>query len=232
MKYNLPRPLHKQTNISDIIERELVRQDSPLEYISKKSMQELADVVKSIQKKGLPDYLVLKKVSDEVGHGIFLHPKAAPLKKGAVIGSYSGELAIEVENKEDDSAYAFAVLGGLILKKAEQARLDKGKKFAPNRRYALNLDANHKGNFTRFINHCESPNVEAIILSVPKNRFGLEERPIEVVYFAKKTINPGEQLLVCYEDEDETYWSAFGTKPVKMTPKTYQLDAKLNLIQP
>ncbi len=230
MKYKLPRQTIKQTNIKPIIERELIRQGAPLDPMANKNLKELAQVTQTIKKNGLPDYLVLKKISDQIGHGIFLHPDAKPLKKGQVIGPYSGELSIEVQNKADDSAYAFALVTEMRLNKVEQKALDNANKFAPSRHYALNLDANKYGNFTRYINHCEKPNVEAMMHAIEKNKENLEEMPIEVIYIAKKTIQPGEQLLVCYEDEDETYWNAYGVKPVPMTPKTYMLDSDHNLV--
>ena len=231
MKYKLPRQTIKQTNIKGIIERELDRQGTPLEAASKKHVKELSEVTQTIKKTGLPDYLVLKKISDQIGHGVFVHPNAKALKKGQLIGPYSGVMSIEVENEPDDSAYAFALVTEMKLNKEEQKRLDSKNKFAPSRHYALNLDANDKGNFTRFINHCENPNVEAITHLIPPNSEGLEEMPIEVLYIAKKTIKPGEQLLVCYEDEDETYWDAYGVDPVSMDPKTYRLGPDLNFVK-
>lgn len=231
MKYKLPRQIIKHPNIKEIIERELALRECPLGEASKKDLKALALVVESIKKSGLPDYLVLKKISNQIGHGVFLHPNAKPLVKGQIIGPYSGILSIELENKEDDSAYAFSLLDGLHLTKEEQQALDKKVTFAPARKYMLNLDANDVGNFTRYINHCIKPNIEALIMAIPPNKEGLEEMPIEVVYIAKKKILPGEQLLICYEDEKETYWDAFGVKPIVMDPKTYQLDQSLNLIK-
>ena len=42
---------------------------------------------------------------------------------------------------------------------------------------------------------------------------GLAPAAIEVIYCVKKTIRPGEQLLVSYEDGENSYWKAFGIKP-------------------
>jgi len=69
-------------------------------------------------------------------------------------------------------------------------------------------------------------------LRIPKNRFGLEPMALEVIYFAKKKIWPGEQLLVSYEDgEEQTYWGVMGIKPYPLTPKTFQLSESLRLIK-
>src|SRR5690606_41421034 len=91
------------------------------------------------------------------------------------------------------------------------------------------LDARHKGNFTRFINHSENPNLAAYTISVPKNPFGIAPSPIEVVYFAKKKIRPGEQLLVSYEDGAKNYWNRSMGNPFPMTPQTFLLRTVLKL---
>lgn len=231
MKYKLPRQIIKHPNIKEIVDRELERLECLLGEASKKNLKELALVLESITKSGLPDYLVLKKISNKIGHGIFLHPDAKPLTKGQIVGPYSGILSIEVENKEDDSAYAFSLLDQLHLTKEEQKALNSKIKFIPTRKYMLNLDASKVGNFTRFINHSITPNVEAMIMAIPENKVGIEEMPIEVIYVVKKKIIPGEQLLICYEDEKATYWEAYGIEPIAMNPQTYRLDKSLNLIK-
>lgn len=231
MKYKLPRQVFTQ-DIQKLIYQELKKQGSPAAKASKQRLKEISDVSKVIETQGLPDHLVLKKLSNELGYGIFLHPEAKPLKKGLVIAPYSGAVTLAPQNDPDDSGYAFSALSDIMLKKKEQLFLDKKKKFAPRRLYSLNLDAKETGNFTRFINHSsDRPNVEALLLAVPKNTFGLEQMPIEVVYLTKKIIKPGEQFLVCYEDEEESYWRAYGVEPYPMGPKTFMIDKDLNLIK-
>lgn len=231
MKYKLPRQVFKQ-DIKNLIEKELKKQGSPAQKASVKKLKEISEVLAVIEEKGIPDYLVLKKLSKMLGHGIFLHPNAKPLKKGQVIAPYAGAVTMAPQNDGDDSSYAFSTLSDILLNKMDQLFLDKNKKFSPRRLYCLNLDADKEGNFTRFINHStDHANVEALLISVPKNAYGLEEMPIEVLYVAKKTINPGEQLLVCYEDEDESYWGAIGIEPYPMDPKTFMIDEKLSLIK-
>jgi hypothetical protein len=85
----------------------------------------------------------------------------------------------------------------------------------------LDLDAHKVGNFTRFINHSAKPNVEAHFLRIPKNSLGIAPSLFEIVYIASKTIRPGEQLLVCYEGDDNSYWGALRIKPFAMTPRTF-----------
>ena len=126
---------------------------------TKKHLKELAAIIQSIKKDGLPNYLVCKKLPGKLGHGIFLHPDAKPLVKGQVIGSYAGIAALTPQNDPDDSAYTFAPLDNVIIKKDEQKFVDPKRVFHPKRQYSLGIDAEKTGNFTRFINHSDKPNV-------------------------------------------------------------------------
>lgn len=229
MKYKLPRPVFSETLIK-MLEREALKQKMYLCKASAKVIQELKAMCQIIEKSGLPEYLVLKKLPEPMGYGIFLHPKAKPLKKGKVLGSYGGEAYVIPQNLPDESAYAFAPMEDLILKKDEQKHLDPKRDFHPSRKYIFNIDAEKEGNFTRFINHSEKPNILARLLIVPKNKSGLTSSPMEVIYSVKKTINPGEQLLVSYEDGEESYWSVLKIKPEPIFPNTFTIDENLNLI--
>ncbi|MBS0625809.1 MAG: SET domain-containing protein-lysine N-methyltransferase [Verrucomicrobia bacterium] len=133
---------------------------------------------------------------------------------------------MEPENDPEDSDYAFAPMGEMLLHKEEQALFDPKRKFHSRRHYALKLDAAKNGNFTRFINHSDEPNVRIEYMRIPKNSLGLAVAPLEVIYFAKKTIHPGEQLLVSYEGDENSYWGAMGIKPYPLFPKTFVLQGK------
>ncbi|MDE3045527.1 MAG: SET domain-containing protein [Verrucomicrobiota bacterium] len=188
-----------------------------------KTLKGLAESLEEIQKNGLPKHLVLKKLKKKLGHGIFLHPNAKPILKGEVIAPYSGEVALFPQNGEDNSDYVFSLVSDLLLTKQEQLSWDPGRRYHPRRLYSIDLDAHKKGNFTRFINHSAKPNVEAHFLRIPANSLGLSPSPFELLYIAKKTIRPGEQLLLCYEGEDKSYWGVLNIKPFPMTPKTFRL---------
>lgn len=229
-RYRLPRQVFTQ-EIQEIISREMKKQDIDLAPLPKKNLKELVEVSKIILEKGVPDHLVVKKLSSKLGYGVFLHPDADPITIGSLIAPYSGEVNMAPQNEPDDSAYAFAAISDILLKKEEHPLIDQTRKYHPNRHYVLNLDAKDRGNFTRFINHSIQPNIEAEFFKVSKNALGLKKSPIEVFYRASKKIMPGEQLLVCYEDEEETYWKPFNIKPFPMTPQTFTLDDKLNIIK-
>lgn len=230
MKFTLARQI-MSPEVAKIVAREVRKQGLNLLRATRKHLQEILAVSKEIEKNSLPSYLVRKKLPHDLGHGIFLHPKARPIPRGHVIAPYSGEVSLLPQNREDDATHAFGPLSDMHLKKEEQKRLDKRNRYHPNRLYAIKLDALKKGNFTRFINHSDEPNIVAHLVRIPKNTLGMEPSPLEVVYFAKKKILPGEQLLVCYEaGEDESYWGVLKIKPLHMTPKTFRLNSALKLV--
>ena len=139
-----------------------------------------------------------------------------------MIAPYSGTVNLAPQEYGDGSDYIFSLLSDLHLTKAEQKLFDPKNKFHPRRLYSLDLDADKRGNFTRYINHSSKPNVEARLWAVGSS-------PCEIVYVAKKTIRPGEQLLVCYDGEDKSYWGPLKIKPVPITPQTFRLLPDLSL---
>ncbi len=197
---------------------------------AKKLLMEIVSVSKKIEEKGLPERFVLRKLKGKLGHGIFLHPDAKPILKGEVIAPYAGEVALVPQDSESDSDYIFGLITGLVLTKEEQRLFDPTRSYRPRRRYSLDLDGEKRGNFTRFINHSTKPNIEAELLQIPANSLGLETGPCEIIYVARKKILPGQQLLVCYEGKDKSYWGALKIKPFFMTPNTFQLNRKLRVI--
>lgn len=195
-----------------------------------KTLTALSKVLSEIKQNGLPKYLLLKKLKKNLGHGIFLHPEAKPIQKGEVIAPYSGEVFVFPQNEGDSSDYMFTLISDLRLTKEEQLIWDPSRRYHPRRLYSIDLDADKKGNFTRFINHSEKPNIEALFLRIPPNSLGLSPAPFELLYVAKKTIHPGEQLLVSYEGEDKSYWGALSIKPFPMTPKTFQIGSSFEVM--
>lgn len=229
MKFTLPRHFIDPLLIP-IIQKELKRQDFQVLKATKKDLLQLKTVCEEVKEKGLPSNLVLKKLPGKLGHGIFLHPDAQPIKKDTLIGPYSGILSMVPQNESNDSAFTFSPLTDIKLTKSEQKIFDPKSVYRPNRLYCIDIEALKEGNFIRFVNHSYEPNVAAHIYSVKKNSLGVEEAVLEVWYVACKTIKPGEQLLVNYEGDDGSYWENLGIKPIKITPQTYKLNDKLQLI--
>lgn len=228
MKFKLPAPIYPQ-EMRKIIANELRKQKISVRRPNKQHLKELADTAKAIQTSGLPAHLICKKLPNGIGHGIFLHPKAKPLLKGQIIGIYSGELALIPQNLTEDALYSFEPISNILLTKDEQIFFDRKRRYHPRRFYAMHVNALKKGNFTRFINHSGKPNLVSEFFMIPENTLGLSSSPIEVVYLASKTIHPGEQLLISYDGDDNSYWGAQEIKPLPITPKTFQINASLKL---
>ncbi len=231
MEFNLLRQEISQ-ELKDFGAKKIKQHKIYVPRATQKTLRSLAKVLEEIRQHGLPKYLVLKKLKKGLGYGIFLHPEAKPILKGDVIAPYSGEVSLSPQNQSNSSDYIFSLLIDLHLTRKEQHFWDPKRCYHPRRLYSIDLDACKKGNFTRFINHSEKPNIEAKFLRIPKNSFGLLPAPFEVFYIAKKTIRPGEQLLVCYEGaEDKSYWGALNIKPFPMTPKTFQINSSLEIVE-
>ena len=228
MKYNLPRQV-SQLDLTPIIKREIEKQNISLNSLTKKHQGELATIVEVIKTIGLPDYLILHKLPHNLGKGIFLHPDKEPLSRGRLIVPYSGEKEI-VPAEYEGGHYAFTPLEKIYLSKEEQFFLNNSLTYKARRSYTLKIDASKKGNFARFVNHSSSPYLAPRLCRVPKNSFGLKPTPIEVIYFVSKKILPGQQLLVCYEGEENCYWNEEGVKPFPMNPSTFQLNSHRKII--
>lgn len=211
--------------ILKIILREARKQKLSLLRASEQHLKELAAVAQAIRHKGLPETLVCRKLPNNLGCGIFLHSEAAPLTKGQVVAPYTGETLLVPQHVSDDALYAFEPLSDINLTREEQKKFHPKARFHPRRHYSLHIDAEKLGNFTRFINHSEKPNVAAELVRISSNSHGVPESPLAVIYFITKTVRPGEQLLVSYDGDDHSYWSTLEIKPFPLFPKTFFLEA-------
>jgi hypothetical protein len=222
MQFKLP---HQEItpDLNRLLCRKVVEKEVYVSRMTPKHLAEIEAVCEEIKRRGLPEHFVLKKLKKNLGSGIFLHPKAAPLPRGHVVTPYSGKVSLCQQSLFDDSDYIFSLVNDITLTKEEQKHFDPKAKFSPRRLYSIDLDADKVGNFARFINHSEEPNVEARMLKVHGS--------YEIVYFTKKKVLPGEQLLVCYEGDDKSYWGALNIKPTPITPKTFTLDADLRVCE-
>ena len=213
--------------IFEIIARETGIQNELISTASKKQQKGIEKAALKIKKYTFPKNLIRKKLKNNLGYGIFLTPGSKPILRGEVIAPYSGILSIVASNDPNDTGYMFELLSNIHLNKEEQLLLHPNRKYHPKRLYSLQLDALKKGNFTRFINHSEKPNVIAHLLSSSGKNGAL----VEVIYIAKRKIRPGEQLLVSYEhDGENNYWGPAKIKPFPMTPQTFTLAKNLKIL--
>lgn len=131
MKYNLPRQIFIQSQkIQNVIAKEAKEQKDEIFKPTSQNLKEIAAICSAIEKQGLPDHLIVKKLPHDLGHGLFLHPEAQPLKRGNVIAPYSGEVELIAHKDERDSAYMFAIFTDLTLDKASQLALNPDSKFS------------------------------------------------------------------------------------------------------
>ena len=112
--------------------------------------------------------------SDIHGNGVFA---IAPIEKGERVVEYKGKRRTHEEVDEDDTG-----------------DVDSGHTFL----FTLNddyvIDANHKGNKARWINHSCDPNCEALI----EEDEGGDSRKDRVFIEAIRDIRPGEELSYNY----------------------------------
>lgn len=217
--------------LKELSEAKIARDRILVPVASKQTVQEIAAVTREIRRREIPQRFVLKRLKGKLGYGLFLHPEAKPIARGEAIAPYSGVAFLAPQTQDHPSNYIFSLFSGWRLTKEEQQRFDPANRYHPRRFYSLDLDAEKNGNFTRFINHSDQPNIEADLIRIPTNSLGLKPGPFEMVYFAKKKIRPGEQLLICYDGDDKSYWGACGIKPFAMKPNTFVLNAILEVVE-
>lgn len=117
-------------------------------------------------------------IGDDVGYGIFA---AQDLKKGQMIGEYTGVVKrVDFSKKKEDYDYAWG--------------------FPPPTKFVI--DSKDAGNFTRFINHSNEPNIDMIYVLI-NNRWHL-------VYVANQDIKKDQQLFANY---GKPYWRGRGIRP-------------------
>lgn len=127
---------------------------------------------KEIEKGEHPE-LIIKWIDERVGYGVFAHQD---IRVGTFIGEYTG--VVRKRSTDEENFYCFEYAIG------------------DNWKSPFVIDAQGKGNYTRFINHSNTPNAEPV--SVYLNG------AMHVILIAQKPIRKGEQLCYHYGAD---YWS-------------------------
>ncbi|MEI8365221.1 MAG: SET domain-containing protein [Parachlamydiaceae bacterium] len=118
--------------------------------------------------------IYIKWIDPTMGYGVFAEED---IEAGTCIGEYTGVVRRLFRNHPDHNAYCFHY----------PTRLWSWKYFA--------IDALHEGNFTRFINHSDTPNLNPSCL--------IKDRILHLVFIANRRILKGSQLTFSY---GEDYW--------------------------
>ncbi len=118
----------------------------------------------------------IRFINEIIGYGVFAEKE---ILANTYIGEYTGDLRKRTFWEDKKNKYLFEYyLGELMTSK-------------------YLIDAQERGNHTRFINHSDYPNVEPIAV--------IAEGILRIIFFSKRKIAPGEQL--CY-DYGEGYWNS------------------------
>jgi uncharacterized protein len=121
-----------------------------------------------------PD-LIIKWIDSQLGYGVFTDQDIIPL---TFIGEYTGEVRKRRWFADKKNDYCFDYFIGETIKSP------------------FIIDAEHSGNYTRFINHSKQPNLEPVSVICGDI--------MHVILISKCHIPKGTQL--CY-DYGEAYWS-------------------------
>ncbi|MCF7806605.1 MAG: SET domain-containing protein-lysine N-methyltransferase [Simkaniaceae bacterium] len=117
----------------------------------------------------------IDEVNALVGLGVFA---SSPIKALAYVGEYTGVVRPRQKKTDQTNNYAFRYL---------ESRF----------RVPYLIDAKNKGNFCRFINHSDEPNLLSTSLLI--------EGVYHIIFFTKRGIEANEQLTYDY---GEAYWRA------------------------
>ena len=124
----------------------------------------------------------LKFINNIIGKGVV---SLDYIPKGSYVGEYTGIVKKRSRKIMNNNVYCLSYI------------------IHPLKRNYV-IDAKEKGNFTRFINHSNHPNLESV--SVVLNDI------LHMVFFSIKDIEPNSQLTFDYGDE---FWKSFNKKNIK-----------------
>ncbi len=130
----------------------------------------------------LDSFFAISYIDSMIGYGVFATKRIPAL---TYLGEYTGIVREKLDLSDVDNAYLFRYL-----------------KLGWNRK--LVIDAQKKGNFTRFINHSETPNLLSGGIVV--------DQIYHIIFYSNRLIETGEQLTYNY---GEDYW--------KKKPNPFQL---------
>jgi len=140
--------------------------------MKQKKLRQMNDWILALYGKAMEkssrDFFYIRWINRYLGYGIFA---ARTLPALTYIGEYAGEVKKRNnrDNRHNDYVFSYDLCGKAT-------------------RYCI--DAKKKGNFTRFLNHSESPNLTS--------RWVIKEEITHIIFFSNQTIPKGRQLTYCY----------------------------------
>ncbi len=137
------------------------------------------------------------------GWGVFYAPSppssSSSLPAGAYVTEYVGELLSTEEARRRLVQYDKEGLNYLLVVREEATEVV----------LRISVDATHKGNVARFLNHSCAPNLELVLV-----RAGMLLP--RLAFFTSRDVRPGEELTFSYGDEKE---EAEEARPPPTQPK-------------
>lgn len=176
----------------------------------------MARLYKEVRDLGLPKSFILKK-HPKIGYGVFTQDKM--VKPKTILGIYTGKLIlIRVDSEEEnESLYVYGIEEEVSLTRHQYNRLMKEgfipksrKKFDPEEKFEITLDAEKEGNWTRFINHSDRPNCAVELRKIHVCEDGYIVLPMII---SKRKIMPHTQVTTSYGSD---YWKASKIKKRKI----------------
>lgn len=184
----------------------------------------------ALQAHKLPFGLVVQKIDDIIGNGVFLSPDARPIPPNTLIGFYPGKPICYPSKRWNKSPYLWVVFEKLQERyrkryreiaqqyNANLSEKEKASQGIPplsnNDILCLDLDCLHVKNYTATFNHSkQAANAEGKI-------FFDEKKNAQVLFVTTQKVKPGHEILINY---GEKYLEALGVPPVSLTPSTYLL---------
>ena len=165
------------------VERLEFQTDAIIEKVLKKSKQSIKKKELSIREKwlgihfqkevsdGYMPKISIRWIDEVLGYGVFAE-EDIPL--GAYIGEYTGLVRKRARLKDKKNDYCFEyTIGDWIYN-------------------PFIIDAKNQGNFTRYINHSEDPNLESLAVYV--------DEVMHIIFVALKPIKKGMQMCYHYGD--------------------------------
>ena len=117
--------------------------------------------------KGLIAPVKIMRVNERVGFGVFAN---ARLKKGEMVGEYTGEVKKGDSSSKSAYIFAFMIYGNFMANYV--------------------LDAEKAGNEMRFVNHSQTPNLDF--------KYVFSQGQWHIIFVANRDVKVGEQLFINY----------------------------------